>query len=189
MTVRIVTDSTCDLPSDVVRELGITVVPLHVYFGHEEFVDGVTISADQFYDRLVAHKVGLPRTSAPASGAFKETYETIAGETNEIASIHVSPKLSATYNSAITGRKAADTSCRIEIIDSTNVSLGLGLLVIQAAKMANSGATLHDIKREVDEEASRTLLFGALGTLEYLHRGGRIGRAAAFLGSMLNVKP
>ncbi|MBN1856593.1 MAG: DegV family protein [Dehalococcoidia bacterium] len=189
MTVRIVTDSTCDLSPAVVKELGITVVPLHVYFGHEEFEDGVTISTDDFYDRLTAHGAHLPRTSAPSSGTFKTTYEALAAETDQIASIHVSAQLSATYNSALVAMESTTTPYRLEVIDSTNVSLGLGLLVVEAARMARNGAGLDDIRAMIQSEAPRTRLFGALGTLEYLHRGGRIGRTAAFLGSMLHVKP
>jgi DegV family protein with EDD domain len=189
MTVRIVTDSTCDLPREVVAEMGIAVVPLHVYFGREEFEDGVTISNDEFYRRLTAPGAPRPRTSAPPAGAFAAAYERIAQETDEIVSIHISSKLSATYGSALAGKAEVRTSCRIEILDSSTASLALGLLVLQAAKMAQGGASLEQIVHSIQSLAPRTRLFGALDTLEYLHRGGRIGRASAFLGSMLQVKP
>ena len=170
-------------------ETGIAVVPLHVYFGQEEFEDGVTISNDEFYRRLTAPGAPWPRTSAPPAGAFAAAYERLAQETDEIVSIHISPKLSATYSSALTGKAEARTSCRIEILDSSTASLALGLLVLQAAKMARDGASLEHIVQSIRSLAPRTRLFGALDTLEYLHRGGRIGRASAFLGSMLQVKP
>ena len=189
MPVRIVTDSTADLPRDVVDELGIVVVPLHVYFGDESFEDGVTISKEEFYDRLTTPGAPLPRTSAPSAGAFAGAYEHLSQETDEIVSIHISPKLSATYSSALLGRDQLRAACRIELVDSATVSLGLGLLVVQAATMAREGASLEHVVRSIRSLAPRTLLFGALDTLEYLHRGGRIGRASALLGSMLHVKP
>ena len=174
VTVRIVTDSTCDLSPELVKEFGITVVPIHVYFGHDEFVDGVTISTKEFYERLTDHGARLPRTSAPSSGAFRDVYEMLARETDQIVSIHAAAQLSGTYNSALVGSETVSTPCHIEVIDSTNVSLGLGLLVVQAATMASDGATIDDIKQVIESEAPRTRLFGALGTLEYLHRGGGV---------------
>ncbi len=189
MSVRVVTDSTADLPQEVVDELGVVVIPLHVYFGEESFEDGVTISKDEFYRRLTAPNTPLPRTSAPPAGAFTDAYESLAQETGDIVSIHISPKLSGTYNSALVGKEEVHTPCRIEVIDSATASLALGLLVIQAATMAREGACLDDIARVTRSAVPRTHLVGALGTLEYLHRGGRIGKASALLGSMLHVKP
>ena len=116
--VRIVTDSTADLPQGLVDELGIVVVPLHIYFGDESFEDGVTISKDEFYRRLTAPDAPLPRTSAPPAGAFCNAYERLAQETDEIVSIHISPKLSATYNSALVGKEGVRTPCHIEVIDN-----------------------------------------------------------------------
>lgn len=188
MTVRVVTDSTADLPQQVADDLGILVVPLHIHFGEETFQDGVTISTEGFYNLLTTGDI-LPKTSAPSSGMFLETYERLAQETDEIISIHISTKLSATYASALVARDGVEAPCRIEIVDSLSASIGLGLLVVQAAKMARAGATLDDIVLATEAAVPRTRLFGVVDTLEYLHKGGRIGRAATFLGSMLNVKP
>ncbi len=165
------------------------VVPLHIYFGDENFEDGVSISKDEFYRRLSAPDTPLPRMSAPPEGRFVDAYESLAEETDEIVSIHISPKLSATYNSALMGKEEVHAPRRIEIIDSSTASLALGLLVLQAANMAWDGACLDDIVRVTRSAVPRTHLVGALATLEYLHKGGRIGKASAFLGSMLQVKP
>ncbi len=188
MTVRVVTDSTADLPTVVADELGIVVVPLHIHYGEETFQDGVTISTEGFYNLLTTGEI-LPKTSAPSSGMFMETYERLAQETDEIVSIHISTKLSATYASALVARDGVETPCRIELVDSLSASIGLGLLTIQAAKLACQGASLDDIVQATQRSVPRIHLFGVVDTLEYLHKGGRIGRAATFLGSMLNVKP
>ena len=188
MTVRVVTDSTADLPKEVADDLGIVVVPLHIHFGEDTFQDGVSISTEGFYNLLTTGDI-LPKTSAPSSGMFIETYERLAQETDEIVSIPISTKLSATYASALVARDGVEAPCRIEMVDTLSASIGLGLLVVQAAKMARAGASLDDIVRTTEASVPRTQLFGVVDTLEYLHKGGRIGRAATFLGSMLNVKP
>ena len=188
MTVRIVTDSTADLPDFLVAELGITVVPLHIHFGEETYEDGVTISKDEFYKRLVTSPK-LPKTSAPSSGAFTETYAQLAEETDEIVSIHISSRLSATYQSATVARDTFPAETSISVIDSRFATIGLGLIVEQAARMARSGERAAIIVKEVEAAISRTHLFGVVDTLEYLHKGGRIGMASALLGSLLKVKP
>lgn len=188
MTVRVVTDSTADLPKQVADDLGIVVVPLHIHFGEESFQDGVSISTERFYNLLTTGDI-LPKTSAPSSGMFIDIYERLAKETDEIVSIHISTKLSATYASALVARDGVDAPCRIELVDSLTASIGLGLLVVQAAKMALAGASLNDILQSTEAAVPRTQLFGVVDTLEYLHKGGRIGRAATLLGSTLNVKP
>ncbi|TFH35739.1 MAG: DegV family protein [Dehalococcoidia bacterium] len=188
MIVKVVTDSTADLPGDVVRELGITVIPLLIHIDDETFEDGVTISPDGFYNLLATGDV-LPKTSAPSSGMFIEAYERLAQETDAIVSIHISAKLSAAYAAALVARDGIDAPCRIEILDSLSTSMGLGLLVVQAATMARDGANLEDIVRVTEASIPRTQFFGVLDTLEYLHKGGRIGKAASFLGAMLKLKP
>jgi DegV family protein with EDD domain len=189
MSVRIVTDSTVDLPQDIVDELGITVVPLHVFFGDQSYEDGVTITKDEFYSKLTADGAPTPTTSAPSAGAFVAAYQAACREADEIVSIHLSSELSATHTSALLGREQSGLPERIEVVDSGTVSAALGLLVIEAATMGQQGASRTDIVEAVRECIPRTWFFGALGTLEYLRRGGRIGRAAALLGSMLQVKP
>ena len=188
MTVKVVTDSTSDIPAEVAQELGITVVPLYVHFGHETYQDGVDLSADEFYHRLVT-EAELPKTSTPSSGMFTDIYEKLAAETDEIVSIHISTKLSATYNSALVGKGGMKVNCRVEVIDSLSATTGLGLLVIAAAKAALAGANLDEITAMVAQTVPMTHCFGMVDTLDYLYKGGRIGKAQALLGSMLNVKP
>jgi DegV family protein with EDD domain len=148
----------------------------------------VTISTEGFYNLLTTGDI-LPKTSAPSSGMFIETYERLAQEADEILSIHISTKLSATYASALVAKDGVESPCRIELVDSLSASIGLGLLVVQAAHMARAGASLDDILRTTKASVPHTRYFGVVDTLEYLHKGGRIGKAATFLGSMLNVKP
>ena len=188
MTVKIVTDSTSDISGEVVRELGITVVPLYVHFGREVYQDGIDLSADEFYHKLVTEPE-LPKTAAPSAGTFMETYEKLADETDEIISIHVSSKLSATYSSALLGKGGMKVSCRVELIDTLSASIGLGLIVITAAKAALAGAKLDEIVSMIKQTIPKTHYFGIVDNLEYLYKGGRIGKAQSFLGSMLNVKP
>ncbi len=189
MAVRIVTDSTADLPLEFAHELGITVVPLSVIFGEEAFREGIEISHDLFYDKLINDKV-LPTTSAPSVGDFLETYETLLKETNEIVSIHLSSKLSATYSNACQAAKTlSDRGARIEVIDSKVVSLGLTFAVLAAAREARDGGKLDRIKAAAESAIQRIHIYILLDTLEYVRRGGRIGRARAFLGGVLRVKP
>ena len=188
MTVKIVTDSTADLPNHIVQDLGITVVPLLIHIDDETFEDGVTISTDGFYNLLATGDV-FPKTSAPSSGMFIEVYERLAQETDEIVSIHMSTKLSATHAAALVARDGVDSPVKIEVIDSLSASIGLGLLVIQAATMAKNGARLSDIVDVTEASIPRIQFFGVLDTLEYLHKGGRIGKAVSFLGAMLKLKP
>ncbi|MCK4579900.1 MAG: DegV family protein [Dehalococcoidia bacterium] len=188
MTVGVVTDSTSDIPVEVAQELGITVVPLYIHFGNEVFQDGVDLDADEFYRRLETEPK-LPKTSAPSSGTFIETYERLAAETDEIISLHISTRLSATYNSALVAKEGTRADCHIEVVDSLSTSIGLALLAITAAKEALTGASLEQIAATVNESIPRTHYFGMLDTLQYLYKGGRIGKAQTFLGSMLNVKP
>ena len=186
MNVKIVADSTSDLPAAVVRELGIAVVPALVQFGDKVYQDGIDLSTDEFYRRLQSSSV-MPKTSAPSPGTFKEVYSRLAQEADAIVSIHVSAKMSATYDAARVG--SADLKCPISIIDSQTASMACGLLVILAASAAREGASFSDIDALVRAAVPRTVTFGVFGTLEYLYKGGRIGRAQAFLGSILKLNP
>ncbi len=189
MTVRIVTDSTADLPRDIVEQYGITVVPLTVFFGDEALLDGVDIDPDQFLARLASASV-LPRTSQPSTERFRQVYESLAQETNEIVSIHLSSKLSGTLNSASVARdQVAHGDLHIELIDSYTVSLGLGLIVREAAAAASAGASLAEVVALARHAMDRVGVAILVDTLEYLRRGGRIGRASSFLGSVLSIKP
>jgi len=188
MTVKIVTDSTSDLPHELAQELGITVVPLNVHFGTDTFRDGEGMTADQFYHRLLTNP-SLPKTSAPSPGLFRDCYARLGSETSEIVSIHISSKLSGTYEAALTGRRDLGDDCRVEVIDSQTVTMGLGLLAVMAAKAARQGANLDEVSGLVRDAALRVFMASTLDSLEYLQRGGRIGRAQAWLGSLLSIKP
>ena len=189
MAVRIVTDSTADMSPNLARELGVTVVPLSVIFGDEVLKEGVQIGHDLFYDRLVRSKA-LPTTSAPSVGDFLEAYEPLLTGKDEVVSIHLSSKLSATYNNACqAAEKLAERGARVHIIDSQLVSVGLSFVVAAAARAGTAGAKAEDIKAIVEGMIPRVRIIVLLDTLEYVRRGGRIGRARAFLGNMLRVKP
>ena len=186
--VRVVTDSTSDLPPEVAAELGITVVPLQVMFGSEAFQDGVELSSEEFYHRLpLAHE--LPKTSQPSVGQFHGVYEALVGETERILSIHLSSRFSGTIDAArLAARDVADR-CQIEVLDSGTVSMAMGLAVMAAARAARDGAELPACADAARSVLRRMRLAVALDTLEYLRRGGRIGRAQAFVGGLLRLKP
>ena len=188
MTVRIVTDSTCDLPPAMAAALGITVVPLTVFFGEDPFLDGVEITADEFYERQQATRE-LPRTSQPSVELFQEAYSEIGQDGSEIVSIHLSSKLSGTMNAAQVAREVLKHEMHIDLIDSYNVSLGLGLIVLEAARAANAGASLPEVVATARRAMDRVSVHVLVDTLEYLQKGGRIGRARSFLGSVLSIKP
>jgi DegV family protein with EDD domain len=189
LSVRIVTDSTSDIPAHVAHQLGITVVPLSVVFGDEVLKEGVEISHDLFYERLTRIKQ-LPTTSAPSVGDFLDAYRTVLKETDEIVSVHLSSKLSATYSNATQAAAIlADEGARVDVIDSQTVSLGMMFMCEAAARAAAEGATVEEIRRLVEGMIPRLSVFVVLDTLEYVRRGGRIGRARAFLGTVLRVKP
>lgn len=189
MAVRVVTDSTADLPREIAVQYGITVVPLTVFFGDEALLDGVDIDAAGFYERLASSST-LPRTSQPSTEMFRQVYEKLGKETKEIVSIHLSSKLSGTLNSASVARdQVAHGGLHIELIDSYTVSLGLGLVVREAAIAAAAGATLEEVVSVARRAMDRVSVAIVVDTLEYLRRGGRIGRASSFLGSVLSIKP
>jgi DegV family protein with EDD domain len=188
MPVRVVTDSTSDIPHAIARDLGITVVPLTVVFGEESFRDGVDIDAPAFYERLITAKE-LPRTSQPSVETFRDAYLQAAETSEEMVSIHVSSRLSGTINAASVAREELSHQLHIDIIDSYNVSLGLGAIVIEAAEAARAGATMEQVGRVARGAMDRVKWYAFLDTLEYLQRGGRIGRARALAGSILSIKP
>lgn len=188
MTVRIVTDSSSDLPSALAAELGVTVVPAVVRFGEESFLDGVEIDHDTFYRRLQEEKV-FPTTSQPSPGQFAEAYGRLAPGADAIVSIHLSSRLSGTFNSAVQGAKASGASCPVEVVDSRSTSLGLGLVALEAARLARAGASLDELLAAVRGWIARSHLCAALDTLDFLAKGGRIGRARHLLGTLVRVRP
>jgi len=186
--VGIVTDSTADIPENLVQELGITVVPLKVIFDDQEVLrDGVDIKAEEFYPRLQKAK-NLPRTSQPTPAEFAAAYEDLAAKYETIISIHISSKMSGTIQSARTGAQMVP-GADIEVIDSTYVSMGCGFIVLEAAKAAQAGKTKEEILFLVNDMISKMLVYFIPETLEYLEKGGRIGKAQAFAGTLLNIKP
>jgi len=189
MAVKLVTDSTADIPYEIASELGVCVVPLYVRFGNQVYRDGVDLTPSEFYHKLANNK-SLPTTSTVSPGEFAEVYDSLAEETDEILAILISSDLSATYESALQGRelmKAKD--CRVEVIDSRLVVMALGLVVIDAAREARKGTSLDQVADGARGAASKIRVRMALDTLEYVRKGGRIGAAQAFLGALLNFKP
>lgn len=192
MTVRIVTDSTADIPLDQAKTSGITIVPLTVFFGDVAYLDGIELDSTSFYSKLQTSK-DLPRTSQPSPAAFQEAYIHLINEgADAILSIHLSSKLSGTYQSACTARDTLPDTVKkipIEIIDSQNISIAMSRSIFLAAQEAREELGLPEIKAHVLDELARTHILCVLDTLEYVRRGGRIGGARAFLGNMLSVKP
>ena len=188
MTIKIVTDSTADLPPTLAQELGITVVPVYLRFGDQIYHDRVDISEDEFYDRLL-HDPIHPSTTQPTPQDFTTIYQKLSQEADGIVSIHVTSRLSGTYNSAIQGKELAEVGCPIEVVDSQTVSMAMGIIAIAAAKMARSGKSLQQVAAEVKQIIPNIHLLILFDTLKYLAKGGRIGKAKELLGSVLNVKP
>ena len=188
MAVRIVTDSTADLPPQMAQELGITVVPVYVGFGEKTYRDGVDISQDELYQKMVAGPAH-PTTSQPTPADFASVYRKLLQETDEIVSIQLTGKLSGTYNSALQGKEMVSGGSRIEVVDSLSVSMGLGLITMAAARVARAGEGLQAVMEEVRQAIPQMHLWGLFDTLKYLAKGGRIGKAKALLGSVLNIKP
>lgn len=192
MVVRIVTDSTADIPVAQAEALNITIVPLTVFFGDEAFLDNVELDNAAFYRKLQESK-DLPRTSQPSPAAFEETFTRLINEgADAIISVHLSSKLSGTYQSACTARDGLPEDLKkipVEIIDSQSISVGMSYPIMEAAKKAQSGADLAEIKAHLLDQLSRTRILAALDTLEFVKRGGRIGGAKALLGNMLSFKP
>jgi fatty acid kinase fatty acid binding subunit len=188
MTIKIVTDTTADLPPQLAKKLGITMVPVYLRFGEEVFRDVVDISQDEFYRRLTREPIH-PSTTQPSPQDFIDVYKELSKKADGILSIHVTSKLSGTYNSALRGKEAVEKECPIEVIDSQVVTMGLGLLAIAANTMAQSGKSLQQIAKEVKQMIPSIHILGLLDTLKYLALGGRIGKMQALLGSVLNIKP
>ena len=187
MSVRIVTDSAGDLPSEAAEQLDITVVPVTVFFGEEAYLDGVEMDAETFFQRLPASPQ-LPRTSQPSVAQFVDAYTTLVDEGHDILSVHVSGKLSGTLNSARLAREEFGEG-NIEVLDAEAASLGVGLIALEAARKAQAGASLDEVTAAAQDAVRSMRVFFVLDTLEYLVKGGRIGKAQGLVGGLLNVKP
>ena len=188
MPVRIVTDSSADLPADEIERLGVEVVPLSIRFGNDEYTDGVDLSVGEFYDKL-ASSADLPETAAPAPGAFEAAFrrQREAGA-DAVVCINLSSGLSATFQSAQNAAMAAE-GLDVRVVDSRSITSGLGTQVMAAAEAAAGGAGPDEVVALVDDLVGRTHVIGALDTLDNLKKGGRIGGAQALLGSLLSIKP
>jgi len=188
MAVQVVTDSTSDISPDEAAELGVRVVPALVAFGDDVFRDRVDITPSEFYERLMSARE-FPKTSQPSVEAFATVYREVAAEGNDIASIHVSSKLSGTLNSASIASETSELETRVELLDSYTAGVGLRATVEAAAERAREGAPLEEVTAAARSVMDRSRVIVTLDTLEYLQKGGRIGRASAFLGSALRIKP
>lgn len=188
MAVRVVVDSLADLPAELIARNGIEVVPLTVRFGAAEFKDGVDLTPEEFYLRLQAGDE-FPSTAVPAVGEFVEIYERVGDGADGIISIHVSSKVSGTYNAAVQASKSASLDCPIEVVDTLQASMGIGIPALVAAAAALEGRDLPAVVERVQETLSRVTCNTLLDTLEYLQKGGRIGKAQALVGTLLNFKP
>lgn len=188
MTVKIVTDSVADLPVDVVKELGVTVIPLLVRFGEMVYRDGIDLTAEQFYDKLKQSKI-LPGTSVPSPWSVAEAYDRLAEGTDEILVITLSSKLSGTCEVAKQGVELMEKKCRVEVIDSEWATMAEGFIVMKAAKAALAGAIFDELIALTRKTIPRVDFLCTFDTLEYLRRGGRIGKAQSFLGSITRVNP
>lgn len=187
MTVRIVTDSACDLPDAVLEELGITMVPADVIYEGKVYKDRVDISYDELYEML-EHGATVPTTAAPPPAYFTEVYERLAEETDEILSLHLTSEHSAIYDSALKGCENVSGSCRIEVLDTRALTMGVGLLAMDAAEAANRGASLGDVLDLVRQQIPRMRLFAGFDTMRYLTLGGRINKVVGSLGTTLRVR-
>lgn len=186
-TVAIVTDSTADLPSELARNRSITIVPLTLNFEGKSLLDGIDITPADFYRQLPSATTH-PTTSQPSAGRFAETYSALLKDHEAIVSVHISEKLSGTYASARQGADLTDPK-RVHVIDSELASMSLGLLTLAASELATNGGDAKSIETKVLAMRDRVQTYFSVATLEFLRRGGRIGRASALLGSVLQVKP
>lgn len=185
--VAIVTDSTAVIPPEILATYPITIVPLQVIWAGQSYKDGIDLTAQEFYERLKTAKV-MPSTSQPSPADFKSVYERLLAEGYDVLSIHISKKLSGTMDSAIQAKDMLPGR-PIEVVDSNTTAMAMGFQALEAVRLAQKGATLQECKSLVENTTSSVGALFAVSTLEFLHRGGRIGGAAAFLGTTLGLKP
>ena len=186
--ICVVTDSTADLPAELAQEYGITVVPIYVRFGEHVYRDRIDLTPGQFYRQLTSSAT-VPSTSQPSPEDFSKTYSELAAGSGGIVSIHLSSKISGTYNSALLAKHLLPPKFPVEVIDSRFNSAGLALAVLTAARSAKEGKNLHAITADVSKTLSGIKMFGMFSTVKYLARSGRVNKAIAIAGSILNVKP
>jgi DegV family protein with EDD domain len=188
MSVRIVTDSTCDLPADIIAKYGIGVLPLHIHVGSRSYLDGIDMTRDEFYRKLPTF-TEHPTTAVPSPIKFRAMYDAFADEgASEILSIHISSSLSATVNVAETVAKET-TSVPVTVLDSRQLSLGTGFLVHTAAELAQAGRNVKEILATLEGQIKRTHVWAALDTLEFLRRSGRMNHVMSLIGEIIQIKP
>lgn len=185
-TIKIVTDSTAELTQDVIQQLGITVVPLTIHVDGQDYLDGVTLSAEEFIGKMKQSKE-LPKSSQPSAGKFTEIYDELGKDGSEILSIHMTGGMSGTVKSAESA--ASITSSNVTVVDSRFISHALAFQVTEAARLAQQGKSMGEIVRHLDRVRENTRLFVVVDTLDNLVKGGRIGKGRAMLGSLLSIKP
>ncbi len=185
--VRLVTDSTADIPAEIASRLGISVVPCYVVFGSEAYRDGVELTKEQFYDRLSTESV-MPSTATPPPAAYEEVYRRLAQEGNEIVSIHLAANLSGLHNAASVAAENVPEA-QIALVDSEQITMGYGWMVIAAAEAAQRGESLERIIALVEGMKQRSRVLAVLDSLEFIHRSGRIGWAQAIVGTLMRIKP
>ncbi len=187
--IRVVTDSACDVSAEMADKQGLTVVPLSIRFGSEEFTDGTGLSADEFWARCAASPV-LPETSAPSPGAFQQAFLAAADDGYDgVLCINLSGGVSATHQAAAAAAKDVGDRIQVQTVDSRSLTMGLGLMALDLAESAGAGATLDELVDQATSLIARTKVYGVVDTLEHLEKGGRIGGARALLGSLLSIKP
>lgn len=190
MSIAVVTDSTADIPSALVEEAGLSIVPAFVRFGDEEFRDKVDIATEDFYSRLARDKDVFPTTSQPSPGDFKAVYDELLKEHDEIVSIHISSALSGTYASAVGGAAQADPSGkRVKHVDSHSASMATGFIALAAKQIIDDGGSADDAVAVANDMVPRAQFAGTPDTLEYLKRGGRLKGAQALMAGILNIRP
>ena len=186
--MRIVTDSTCDLPAGEISRLGIKVIPLYIHADGRDYLDGIDISRQEFYEKLPQFH-NHPRTAVPSQQKFKAMYDSLGDEgATEVISIHISETLSATVN--VARAAAAETkSIPVTVVDSRQLSMGIGFLVVKAAELAMAGKTTSEILPVLEDQIKRTQVWAALDTLHFLQRSGRMNRVVETIGEILQLKP
>jgi len=188
INIQVITDSTSDLPEETIRDLGIKVVPIYLRLGEKTYRDGVDITKDEFYSKLASAQVH-PATSQPNPEDFTAVFKEYCGNRAGIVSVHISSRISGTYNSANMAKKTLRSECPIEIIDSGFNSAGLGLVVTAAARAAQAGANLAEVVNETQKAAKEVRMFGMFQTMKYLARSGRVSKTIAVASSILHVMP
>ena len=188
MAIKVVTDSTSDLDSAIAEDLGITIVPLNVHFGETVFKDGIDLNTDQFFDKLINGNV-FPSTSQPSLGEFVDVYKEISQPGDVVISVHVSSKLSGTINSAQQAANTLSGTVDVRIVDTQQVSMTVGLSAVGAAQAAQEGKSAEECIAIAESVAKRSNFFALFDTLEYLEKGGRIGKARSLIGGLLKIRP